>query len=109
MRHLAVLSLHTSPLVQPGAGDGGGMTVYVREVVSALARAGGQATVFTRRTDDRTPGVVEVEPGFRVVQVDAGRRDLRRSDSRRSSTSLPTGSPNTSSTVASTVCSPTTG
>ena len=76
MRHLAVLSLHTSPLVQPGAGDGGGMTVYVREVVSALARAGGQATVFTRRTDDRTPGVVEVEPGFRVVQVDAGRHDL---------------------------------
>ena len=76
MRHLAVLSLHSSPLVQPGAGDGGGMTVYVREVVSALARAGGQATVFTRRTDDRTPGVVEVEPGFRVVQVDAGHHDL---------------------------------
>ncbi len=76
MRHLAVLSLHTSPLVQPGAGDGGGMTVYVREVVSALARAGGQATVFTRRTDDRTPEVVEVEPGFRVVQIDAGHFDL---------------------------------
>ena len=76
MRHLAVLSMHTSPLVQPGSGDGGGMTVYVREIVCSLARAGGQATVFTRRTDDRTPEVVEVEPGFRVVQVDAGRHDL---------------------------------
>ncbi len=76
MRHLAVLSMHTSPLVQPGSGDGGGMTVYVREIVCSLARAGGQATVFTRRTDDRTPEVIEVEPGFRVVQVDAGRHDL---------------------------------
>ena len=76
MRHLAVLSLHTSPLAQPGIGDGGGMTVYVRELVSSLARAGGQATVFTRRTDDRTPEVVEVEPGVRVVQVDAGCHDL---------------------------------
>ena len=38
MNHLAVLSLHTSPLVQPGSGDSGGMNVYVRELVSALAR-----------------------------------------------------------------------
>ena len=30
MRRLAVLSLHTSPLAQPGTGDGGGMNVYVR-------------------------------------------------------------------------------
>ena len=28
MRSLAVLSMHTSPLAQPGTGDGGGMTVY---------------------------------------------------------------------------------
>jgi len=26
---LAVLSYHTSPLAQPGTGDGGGMNVYV--------------------------------------------------------------------------------
>ena len=32
MRRLAVLSLHTSPLAQPGTGDGGGMNVYVREL-----------------------------------------------------------------------------
>ena len=40
MRRLAVLSLHTSPLAQPGTGDGGGMNVYVRELSTALARAG---------------------------------------------------------------------
>ena len=75
MRRLAVLSLHTSPLAQPGRGDSGGMNVYVRELVSALAQAGVQADVFTRRWEDG-PEVVEVEPGFRVVHVDAGPPDL---------------------------------
>ncbi len=80
MRRLAVLSLHTSPLVQPGSGDGGGMNVYVRELASALSQAGGMSTVFTRRTDDRSPTVVEVEPGFRVVHVEAGAHDLPKED-----------------------------
>jgi D-inositol-3-phosphate glycosyltransferase len=76
MRRLAVLSLHTSPLAQPGQGDSGGMNVYVRELVSALAQAGVQADVFTRRWDTASPDVVDVEPGFRVVHVEAGPPDL---------------------------------
>jgi D-inositol-3-phosphate glycosyltransferase len=76
MRRLAVLSLHTSPLAQPGQGDSGGMNVYVRELVSALAQAGVQADVFTRRWDEESPEIVEVEPGFRVVHVEAGPPDL---------------------------------
>ena len=40
VRKLAVLAMHTSPLAQPGIGDGGGMNVYVREVSSALEQAG---------------------------------------------------------------------
>ena len=76
MRTLAVLSLHTSPLVQPGVGDSGGMNVYVRELVSSLAQAGVRSTVFTRRDDLDQPEVVDVEPGFRVVHVDAGPTDL---------------------------------
>jgi D-inositol-3-phosphate glycosyltransferase len=76
MRRLAVLSLHTSPLAQPGQGDSGGMNVYVRELVSALAQAGVQADVFTRRWDTASPDVVDVEPGFRVIHVEAGPPDL---------------------------------
>jgi D-inositol-3-phosphate glycosyltransferase len=76
MRRLAVLSLHTSPLAQPGQGDSGGMNVYVRELVSALAQAGVQADIFTRRADANAPDVVDVEPGFRVIHVDAGAVDL---------------------------------
>jgi D-inositol-3-phosphate glycosyltransferase len=76
MRRLAVLSLHTSPLAQPGTGDSGGMNVYVRELVSSLAQAGVGADVFVRRWDDTSPEVVEVEPGFRVVHVEAGPPEL---------------------------------
>lgn len=76
MRNLAVLSLHTSPLVQPGSGDSGGMNVYVRELVSALAQAGVDTTVYVRRWSDDLPTEVEVERGFRVVHVPAGPVDL---------------------------------
>src|SRR5918997_523795 len=78
VRRLAVLSLHTSPLAQPGAGDSGGMNVYVRELVSALAQAGVTSDVYTRRWTDDLPDVVDVEPGFRVVHVPAGPLDLRK-------------------------------
>ncbi len=72
MRRLAVLSLHTSPLAQPGTGDGGGMNVYVREVTAALARSGVTCDVFTRAWSEDLPPVVDVEPGLRVHHVPAG-------------------------------------
>lgn len=80
MRRIAVLSLHTSPLVQAGSGDGGGMNVYVRELVSALAQAGGEATVFVRRSDPTPPETVEVEPGVTVVHIEAGPFDLSKEE-----------------------------
>lgn len=76
MRSLAVLSLHTSPLAQPGTGDSGGMNVYVRELVGALAQAGVRTEVFVRRWSEDLPDIVDVEPGFRVVHIDAGAVDL---------------------------------
>jgi D-inositol-3-phosphate glycosyltransferase len=72
VRRLAVLSLHTSPLAQPGAGDGGGMNVYVRELSSSLARAGVACDVYTRSWRRALPPTVEVEPGLRVHHVRAG-------------------------------------
>lgn len=72
MRRLAMLSLHTSPLAQPGVGDGGGMNVYVRELASALARAGAMCEVYTRAWSPDLPPVVDVEPGFRLHHITAG-------------------------------------
>jgi D-inositol-3-phosphate glycosyltransferase len=66
--------MHTSPLAQPGAGDGGGMNVYVRELSSALTRAGIECDVFTRAETSDVADVVTVEPGLRVHHVTAGPR-----------------------------------
>ena len=76
MRRLAVLSLHTSPLAQPGTGDGGGMNVYVRELTAALARTGVACDVFTRAWSADLPSVVDVEPGLRVHHIPAGPLDV---------------------------------
>lgn len=76
MARLAVLSLHSSPLVQPGVGDSGGMNVYVRELAASLAQSGVQTTVYVRRDAEGLPDEVAVEPGFRVVHLDAGAVDL---------------------------------
>ena len=72
VRSLAVISLHTSPLSQPGVGDGGGMNIYVRSLASALARAGVACDVYTRAEHPGQPRVVTVEPNFRVIHVPAG-------------------------------------
>ncbi|MEO6627064.1 MAG: glycosyltransferase [Aquihabitans sp.] len=76
MARLAVVSLHSSPLTQPGVGDSGGMNVYVRELAASLAQAGVATTVYVRRWDENLPREVKVEPGFRVVHIDAGPPDL---------------------------------
>jgi len=71
-RNLAVLSMHTSPVAQPGIGDGGGMNIYVRSLASALARAGVACDVYTRAEHPGQPPLVTVEPNFRVINVPAG-------------------------------------
>ena len=76
MKRVALISLHTSPLVQPGSGDSGGMNVYVREVASALAQAGVECTTYTRAHRPGLPPELTVEPGHRVVHVPAGAFDL---------------------------------
>ncbi len=76
MGSVAILSMHTSPLAQPGTGDSGGMNVYVRELAGSLARAGVPVRVYVRRSDAHTPERIMVEPGLEVVHVEAGPHDL---------------------------------
>ena len=80
MRRVAILSLHTSPLAQPGVGDGGGMNVYVRELVSALAHAGVDCTTYTRTWRNGLPAEILVEPNHRVVHIPAGDIDMPKGD-----------------------------
>lgn len=76
MSSVAVLSMHTSPLSQPGFGDSGGMNVYVRELSASLAQAGVDVRVFVRRWAADLPDRVRIEPGLEVVHIDAGAHDL---------------------------------
>jgi D-inositol-3-phosphate glycosyltransferase len=71
-RRVAVLSVHTSPLAQPGTGDAGGMNVYVLQTALHLARRGVQVEIFTRATASADPPVVRVAPGVLVRNVVAG-------------------------------------
>ena len=69
---VAMISMHTSPLEQPGTGDAGGMNVYVHNIATQLARQGTTVDVFTRATRPSQGEIVEVEPGYRVINVVAG-------------------------------------
>ena len=72
IERVAMISLHTSPLDQPGTGDAGGMNVYVLELSRRLAQQGVQVDMFTRATSSKTPAVIDVYDGIRVHNVVAG-------------------------------------
>jgi D-inositol-3-phosphate glycosyltransferase len=72
MSSVAMLSMHTSPLAQPGEGDAGGMNVFVRELGAALAQAGVTVRVYVRRSAEGLEPRVSIEPGFEVVHVPVG-------------------------------------
>jgi D-inositol-3-phosphate glycosyltransferase len=71
-RRIATLSVHTSPLEQPGTGDAGGMNVYVVEVARRLAERDVAVEIFTRATASGLPPVVEMAPGVLVRHITAG-------------------------------------
>ncbi len=72
LRRLAMISLHTSPLDQPGTGDAGGMNVYVIELAKRLVRQGIEVDIFTRATTSRLGAVVEAADGVTVRHIHAG-------------------------------------
>ncbi|MBV9920198.1 MAG: glycosyltransferase [Pseudonocardia sp.] len=69
---IAMVSEHASPLADPGGPDAGGQNVHVRELSRALAAAGHEVTVFTRRDDPHRPEIVPMQPGVTVRHVLAG-------------------------------------
>lgn len=72
VRRVAMLSLHTSPLEQPGGGDAGGMNVYVRHLALELAATGVAVDIYTRRTAAAQPDSVELAAHVNVHHITAG-------------------------------------
>lgn len=71
-RRVAVMSVHTSPLEQPGTGDAGGMNVYISETAQEMAARGVGVEVFTRATSSDQPPMAELAPGVLVRHIPAG-------------------------------------
>ena len=66
IRRVAMISLHTSPLDQPGTGDAGGMNVYVVELAKRLARCDIEVDIFTRSTSSSLLPHVSIADGVSV-------------------------------------------
>lgn len=80
-RRIATISVHTSPLEQPGTGDAGGLNVYVVEVARRLAERGVEVDIFTRAVSRDQPQVAELAPGVLVRHLAAGPfEDLDKAD-----------------------------
>ena len=73
IRRAAVIAYHSSPLHEPGSGDAGGMTVYVRALAKALANRGVYTDVFTRASSEFDRPTI-FGPHVRVIPITAGPR-----------------------------------
>ena len=57
---VAYVAMHSSPLLQPGVGDAGGMNVYLDRLCRTMVARDVDVTVFTRRAIPDIATVVEV-------------------------------------------------
>ena len=72
LHRVAMLVVHSNPVAEPGVGDAGGMTVYVRQMARTLAARGLEVDIYTRRDDKVSPSECHLYPGVVVRQVAAG-------------------------------------
>ncbi|MFE9182086.1 glycosyltransferase [Micromonospora haikouensis] len=69
---IAMISEHASPLAVLGGEDAGGQNTHVAELSAALAAAGHDVRVYTRRDAVDLPVTVRAPDGYDVVHVPAG-------------------------------------
>jgi glycosyltransferase involved in cell wall biosynthesis len=69
---IAMVSEHASPLAAVGGVDAGGQNVHVEALSRALARAGHDVTVYTRRDSADLPDQVRTADGVVVDHLHAG-------------------------------------
>ena len=70
---IAMLSVHTSPLDIPGrTKDAGGMSVYIQQLARELGNQQVTVDIYTRRTHEHQPRIVQLSPHVRVIHISAG-------------------------------------
>jgi D-inositol-3-phosphate glycosyltransferase len=71
LKSVAVLAYHSSPLAEPGSGDSGGMTVYVRRLAEAFTRLGVSTDIYTR-SGTASRSIATLSPRARIISIPAG-------------------------------------
>src|SRR5258708_34442283 len=71
-QRVATITVHTSPLEQPGTGDAGGINIYRVAVAKLLAARGVEGDIFTRAVSRGPPAIVGVTPGGLVMHIEPG-------------------------------------
>lgn len=69
---IVMVSMHTSPTAPPGTADAGGMNVVELNAAIALGAAGHHVDLLTRKDEAHLPQVVDLGPGVRMFNLDAG-------------------------------------
>lgn len=69
---IAMISVHSCPLGQPGSRDTGGMNVYVKELSKALGKCGHKVDIYTRAHDPKDEQTEEIYQNVRLVHIKAG-------------------------------------
>jgi D-inositol-3-phosphate glycosyltransferase len=70
---ICVISYHSCPYTLLGGEDTGGMSVYIKEIASALtALPGTKIDIFTRAQDIQNCGIKKVSSSIRVIYLKAG-------------------------------------
>lgn len=81
VQRIALVTLHTCPLDRPGAGDAGGMNVYIDQTAQRLADSGIDVHVFTRATFGHHTEKVEISANYTVHHIPTSLgADLRKED-----------------------------
>ncbi|HVL65288.1 MAG TPA: glycosyltransferase [Actinomycetota bacterium] len=75
MMRVAVVAYHSNPLNEPGSGDAGGMSIYVRALAREMARRGVHTDIFTRSTGESSR-ISHLGRGTRVIALPAGPEEI---------------------------------
>lgn len=73
LKHLALITVHASPLEPMGGKKTGGMNVYIRNLAQEFGRRGLKVDIFTRRISADIPQIdLSLGENVRVIHVEAG-------------------------------------
>jgi len=69
---IAILSVHSCPVGNPGTRDTGGMSVYILELVQELAAQGISVDIYTRVHNPEDAQIIELGQNIRLIHLRAG-------------------------------------